>query len=199
MNPIMMTKWANPTGRKKPTHCDQPGCVQATREGKPYCSDHVEQLSYVGQVQARIEARERELSDVAKRGARGVDVHGIVAREILCSLWIHGERSVARLARELNVEFEQLRLYIARLRKAKMISQTSPRRGAGEVTLAPELAALEDPRLVGLAPEAAAPGDAPAPLEALPEPSVAAQPLPLSALERVHGDQASQASCGGAG
>ena len=123
-----------------------------------------------------------------------MDVHGIVAREVLCSLWIHGERSVARLARELNVEFEVLLLYVSRLRKAKLITQTSPRRGAGQVTLVPALAEIEDPRLVGAqvgVPEAARVAEASEELPALP-----AQPLPLADLERVHGDRV---SCEGAG
>lgn len=198
MNPRLMTMWGNPTGRKKPTHCDQAGCSQATREGKPYCSDHVEELPYVLQVQARIEAREAELAAVSKRGARAVDVHGIVAREVLCSLWIHGERSVARLARELNVEFELLLLYISRLRKAKMITQTSPRRGAGQVTLVPALAEIEDPRRVGVPVEAAAglPEAAQAAEASEELPALPAQPLPLADLERVHGDRV---ACEGAG
>ena len=152
MNPkVMMTRWGSPTGRKKPTHCEAEDCVQATREGKPFCSDHVERLSYVEQVQARIAAREHELAAVKKRGGRAVDLEGIIARDVLCSLWINGERSVARLSRELNVDFEVLKHYVARLKKAKQLTQTSPRRGAGKVTLVPALSEIEDPREVGRA------------------------------------------------
>lgn len=193
MNPTMMMKWAAPTGRKKPTHCDHKGCKHATREGKPYCSEHVEQLDYVREVQGRIEAREVELVAVAKRGAKAVDVHGIVAREVLCSLWTYGERSVARLSRELNVDFELLLHYVVRLRRAKLITQTSPRRGAGKVKLVPALAALDDPRLVGLAPSARGLG-AQAPRDVRPAsdelssaeaPALPAQPLALEELSRV--------------
>jgi len=160
MNPkVLMTRWGPPTGRKKPTHCAAEDCVQATREGKPYCSDHVERLTYVQEVQARIAAREDELAAVKKRGGRAVDLEGIIARDVLCSLWINGERSVARLSRELNVDFEILKHYVARLKKAKQLTQTSPRRGAGKVTLVPALSEIEDPRDVGRAPAAeAAPG-----------------------------------------
>jgi len=215
MNPkVMMTRWGPPTGRKKPTHCAAEDCVQATREGKPFCSDHVERLSYVQQVQARIAAREDELAAVKKRGGRAVDIEGIIARDVLCSLWINGERSVARLSRELNVDFEVLKHYVARLKKAKQLTQTSPRRGAGKVTLVPALSEIEDPREVGRPrPAEAAPAVEAA--EAAPEPvplAVAAgsegfaqeaaayllpalaQPLPLEELVNE-----GRSACGGAG
>ena len=176
MNPkVMMTRWGPPTGRKKPTHCEAEDCVQATREGKPFCSDHVERLSYVEQVQARIAAREHELAAVKKRGGRAVDLEGIVARDVLCSLWINGERSVARLSRELNVDFEVLKHYVARLKKAKQLTQTSPRRGAGKVTLVPALSEIEDPREVGRA----RPVEAVSALEPAP---VAAEEVPETVL-----------------
>lgn len=217
MNPkVMMTRWGPPTGRKKPTHCEADDCVQATREGKPFCSDHVERLTYVQEVQARIEARENELAAVKKRGTRAVDLEGIIARDVLCSLWINGERSVARLSRELNVDFEVLKHYIARLKKAKQLTQTSPRRGAGKVTLVPALAEIEDPRRVGRSePEPVAQvAEAPAelapvevvavPLEAtaVPQPALEAtyvlpalaQPLPLEELVNE-----GRSACGGAG
>lgn len=217
MNPkVMMTRWGRPTGRKKPTHCEADDCVQATREGKPFCSDHVERLSYVQEVQARIAARERELAEVTKRGARAVDIEGIVARDILLSLWINGQRSVARLSRELNVDFEVLKHYVSRLKKAKQLTQTSPRRGAGKVTLVTALSEIEDPRLVGRSqPEtpaepAAEAGPAAVPAEPPAEPPAEigaafaeeaayvlpalAQPLPLEDLVNE-----GRSACGGAG
>jgi hypothetical protein len=210
MNPkVMMTRWGPPTGRKKPTHCEAEDCSQATREGKPFCSDHVERLSYVQEVQARIVAREAELAAVKKRGGRAVDLEGIIARDVLCSLWINGERSVARLSRELNVDFEVLKHYVARLKKAKQLTQTSPRRGAGKVTLVPALSEIEDPREVGRSkPEPVVVTEVP--LEVAPVAAQAvtneafaneayllpalAQPLPLEELVNE-----GRSACGGAG
>lgn len=155
MNAKTMNKWLSQRRkRKKPRHCDMEGCSQATREGKPYCSDHVEELPYVLEVQQRIAAREDEQAEAAKRGARAIDPYGPTARDILLSLWVNGERSVARLAREMNLDFQLVQEYVKRLKKAKLIEQIPARRGAGKAKLTPELAAIEDPRLIGLRPPA---------------------------------------------
>ncbi|MGE0708576.1 MAG: hypothetical protein AB7N76_22885 [Planctomycetota bacterium] len=139
-------------GRKKPRHCERDGCSQATREGKPFCSEHVEELPYVREVQARIDARESEHQEVERRGARAVDPYGPTARDILVTLWINGERSVARLARELNLDFRLVKDYVKSLKRARLIDVTPARRGAGKARLVPALAALEDPTQLGLEP-----------------------------------------------
>lgn len=36
--------------------CRAPGCSQGTREGKPYCSDHVDHHSYVQDLLAKMSA-----------------------------------------------------------------------------------------------------------------------------------------------
>lgn len=157
MIPKTLNKFLVPTRkRKKPRHCERADCSEATREGKPYCSDHVGELPYVQAVQARIAAREQEHDAVARRGARAVDPYGPTARDILLSLWINEERTVARLARELNLDFQMVQHYVKRLARAKLIELIPARRGAGKARLVPALAAESDPRRIGLRPVQAA-------------------------------------------
>lgn len=39
--------------RHRGRRCELPGCIQSTREGKPYCSDHVEMHPYVQAILAK--------------------------------------------------------------------------------------------------------------------------------------------------
>lgn len=85
-----------------PLRCEV--CGQATREGKPYCPDHVERHGYVQEVMAALERRAAEEERVLRKGAAAVDPEGINAREILLQLRLHGERTVERLARDLQLD-----------------------------------------------------------------------------------------------
>ena len=143
MNPKIVTMWAR-QGRRRTTHCEAPDCKRATREGKPFCTEHVASSNYVRNLLASMAAREAEEASV--RGAEAADPFGPSAREILITLWVNGERTVARLARELNIEFPVVQEFVQALVKAELITLRPTRRGAGKAKLIPRLEALEDPR-----------------------------------------------------
>lgn len=145
MNPRSIIKWMR-SGRTKTTHCDEEGCSRATREGKPYCSEHVDRLPYVQTLMDRIADKEAEEDRVAKRGIRAVEISGLTAREILLALWVNGERTVARLSRELNLEFETVKVYVRALQRRGLVDVKPTRRGAGIVRLTGRLSGLSDPR-----------------------------------------------------
>jgi hypothetical protein len=154
MNLKTINRWLVPRrGRKKPRHCEMDECRRATREGKPFCSDHVDHLPYVQQVRQRIADRTNEVLAVAQKGSRAVDPYGPIARDILLTLWINGERSVARLARELNLDFKLVQEYVKRLRRAKLVDRIPARRGAGKVKLIPALEVESDPAQIGKRPQ----------------------------------------------
>lgn len=147
MNPRTINRWF-PQGRPRTRHCSAANCARATREGKPFCSEHVERLPYVQGLLDQLAAREDEEDRVRKRGTRAVDPNGLTAREILLSLWVNGDRTVARLARELNMDFETLKVYVAALKRKGLVTVKPTRRGAGIVTLVPQVAQIEDPRFL---------------------------------------------------
>jgi hypothetical protein len=118
------------SGRKRAKHCERPDCGKATREGKPYCSDHVDDHPYVRGLIEALAAREAEEARVRKRGARAVDLDGVTAREILGYVAIHGGRTVQRLARELNLDIQTIKGYARALERGKRVHLTSTRRGA---------------------------------------------------------------------
>ena len=125
-----LERWAQHTVRGQTRHCEMEGCGAATREGKPFCSEHVERHPYVQQVLAQLERRETEESRVFEQGARAVDPSGITAQEILQFIRVHGPRTVPRLARELNLEVKTVTGYVRALERRKVVSTDTTRRGA---------------------------------------------------------------------
>ena len=119
--------------RRTPSYCQK--CGGVSREGKLYCSEHVDEIGYVQEVRTRIESREAELAAVARVGIKAVDLEGFVVREIVGLLTAHGARSVCRLAREVSIDFEVMLHYVRRLKTAGLIFQTRKARGQGSICL----------------------------------------------------------------
>lgn len=85
--------------------CIADHCVFATREGKPYCPDHVEEHWYVQGILKKIANMNRAEERIAEFGIRVVDPRGALAGEILDRLGAEphwGYASVARLIREVR-------------------------------------------------------------------------------------------------
>ncbi|MCO5169301.1 MAG: hypothetical protein M9894_23400 [Planctomycetes bacterium] len=131
--------------RLSPRHCEAPGCSQATREGKAYCSDHVEMHPYVQDLIARLEQRESEDDRVNRRGPRAVNLQGITTQEILQHLAFHGPRTEERLCRELNLEVKTLQGYVQALRRKKLVTLGHTKRGSTVVKLAKGLVRAAEP------------------------------------------------------
>ncbi len=115
--------------RKRPRYCEVSGCDNSTREGKPYCTDHVMRHPYVKMVAKVIEGREREILNVAKRGHRAVDVYGSIAQEIVSYLKVHGTKTIKRIARDHGMKPETTRSYCDALRRAGIVILGCNKRG----------------------------------------------------------------------
>lgn len=117
--------------------CSKRGCFEPTRERKPYCTEHVNELPYVQSVLAKIEERDRELAAVAKRGFRAVDPEGLNAAEILLQLSLFGERTVPRLCRDLQLELDVAEGFAYALARRGMVTLGHTSRGHAKLELAP--------------------------------------------------------------
>ncbi len=135
--------------RIAPRHCEQAGCDQATREGKAFCSEHVEEHPYVKELIARLAERERQDEEVQRRGSKAATLEAITAQEILQHLAFHGPRTEERLCRELNVDARTLRGYVSALRRHHLVTLGTTKRGSTLVKLvkgkAPALPAAAEP------------------------------------------------------
>lgn len=56
--------------RRPPVYrvCQAAGCAEVTKEEKPYCVEHLDELPYVQEVKARIAARYAEASEALRTG-----------------------------------------------------------------------------------------------------------------------------------
>ena len=116
--------------------CDADGCYQTTREGKPFCPDHVELHPYVQSILSTLAEREAEEEKVRQRGSRAVDVAGLTARELVLHLSLHGARTVERLSRELQLDAKVLDGYVGALVKRGVVALGRTNRGSTVVRLA---------------------------------------------------------------
>lgn len=91
--------------------CEAAGCMRSTKERKPYCTDHVDMHPYVAGLVEALADCDRERAQVARRGAKAVDLAGITTREIMGQLWQYGGRTIERLARDLQLPVEVVASY----------------------------------------------------------------------------------------
>lgn len=142
-----------PDRRRPPRRCSEPTCNQATREGKPYCSDHVELHPYVQRLLAELREREEADERVRRRGPRAVEATSLTSQEILTFVHVHGPKTVKRLARELNADLETLKIYAQGLRRLGLVRLTATRRKSTLVHPIPEAFAELRRQMAGPPPE----------------------------------------------
>jgi hypothetical protein len=124
------------TGSKSSSKsCDDTGCKKTTREGKPFCPDHVDLHDYVQNIQAIILAQETERTEVEKKGAKAVDVNGNTAKEILLVLMMNGSRTLRRISREINLDNVLVQAYVDALEKAGKVRTGVTTRGDTTVAI----------------------------------------------------------------
>lgn len=90
-----------PTGRTGSSHCRVEECKASTREGKPYCSAHIEHSPYIKRLIREIELRDEEEATLIR--GEPVDTTGHLVREALLALK-QGTYTSARLARLIDVD-----------------------------------------------------------------------------------------------
>ena len=110
--------------------CDHPGCVERTRDGKPFCLDHVEDHPYVRGLLAQIAEREAQDDLVSRKGPRAVELDGVTVQEILQHLELHGARTKERLVREVNLPAAVLHGYVRALVKRGLVKLGKTKRGS---------------------------------------------------------------------
>ena len=116
--------------------CEREGCMQTTREGKPFCPDHVEHHTYVRSILKVLEEREAEREAVRRHGPKAVDLAGLTAQELVLHLSLHGSRTVERLSREFQLDSEVIKGYVNALQIKGTVILGRTTRGSTVVGLA---------------------------------------------------------------
>jgi len=128
MTPRTVHRIPHATG-KQTRHCRIIGCNRHTKNGKPYCVNHVESNPYVSHVLSVISDRKHEEEIVARRGWTAVNIDGSIAQEILQFLRVNGARSLKRLSRDLRRDSKLQAMYCVALTKAGLINVSKNKRG----------------------------------------------------------------------
>lgn len=93
--------------------CAARDCPGSTREGKPFCSEHVGLNSYASEVMQKIAQRDAEdaLALSPNTAPEDYNVAGVTAQSILQQLEERGTRTKERLCRELGLDRELVDAY----------------------------------------------------------------------------------------
>lgn len=116
--------------RKPPgTKCEE--CDSPTREGKPYCPEHVFKLPYVQSVVAKLE---KQKEDDEKALAGKPDLESLTAQEIETVVANKGGVTIERLAGDINAPVQLTWVYVTAMVAAGVLDKTRSKRGFTMVT-----------------------------------------------------------------
>ena len=87
-----------PAARGKPRYCP---CGESTRNGKPFCSRHLESGSASGRIISDLAQRQREVAMLGQPGRADPDRFPFMAAEVITALASGGPTTAAGLAKEI--------------------------------------------------------------------------------------------------
>ena len=119
--PLVREMRASLLRRGLAVHCTVDGCTAPTREGKPWCQEHVGESPYVRRLVAEIDTLERQ----AERG------RGPLLREEILSVLANGPRSTEKL--RLLLGSKRLHLELESMRREGLLTWKRERRRGGRV------------------------------------------------------------------
>jgi len=128
-----------PTNTPVSRACKIDGCELTTREGKPFCPEHIDETPYVRALLESIADRNAEDEKVRKREIDPEDYNlcGITAQSILQQLRNYGTRTRVRICRELMLDKKTLDGYADALARADLVVLGSTHRGCETLSLRP--------------------------------------------------------------
>ena len=109
--------------------------MKATREGKPYCTLHVERHPYVARLLVEIEQREAEIAVLSRWRSRRPHPTSFLVSELVRALTYESEgaATVPKLARDLQLDSSVIRR-IARVAKSEGLVKLG-KNGRGYMTV----------------------------------------------------------------
>ena len=116
--------------------CIAKGCDDTTREGKPYCPEHVDLNEYVVNILGILAERKAEQNRVRVEGPSAVNPKGLTSKELILHLSQHGSRTVERLSREFQLDTPVMHYYVNALLAQGKVVLGRTTRGSTVVRLA---------------------------------------------------------------
>ena len=107
--------------------CNKDGCKKTTREGKPFCSAHIENSPYVQRILGILDGRAKEEETLNKQRGR-IDPEGFFYRETL--LLLRSKDFTAKaLARRLDISHHAAERLISMMSADKLARKNKTSRG----------------------------------------------------------------------
>lgn len=110
-------------------------CGETTREGKEFCTKHVENHPYIKNLMQRMKVRETEDHTVMMEGSKAVNLNGLTVQEILIHMRQTGTKTVEGLSKSLGLEKTILQKYLFALRDKNRVELVSTARESMAVRL----------------------------------------------------------------
>lgn len=105
-----------------------PTCGTGTRDGKPFCIDHIERMPYARLLMAIVERRDTHIDSI-NQGAR-ITLDARITAEILAVISTAGSISPQRIAHVCGFPYKVVDVYVAALTASDHIQSTRTRRGS---------------------------------------------------------------------
>jgi hypothetical protein len=116
-------------------HCEAKGCKCSTREGKPYCPEHVNEHQYVSNLLELVNKKAKEEKRVLEKGYKAIKPGSLTITEVMSHLNQIGTITVHGLSRFLVIDYLVLEQYVIYLEKAKKVHVGTTSRGSKTVRL----------------------------------------------------------------
>jgi len=132
--------------RSPPARCEHPkddaACNAATREGKPFCPDHVKDHKYVKHLLRLIASKEDEIERIDKAATLEIAVslvtpNGIVVSDFMRCLREHGWITRPRLRRETQYSPRVVDAVSNAVIRMRLVEETRSQRGDPALQLLP--------------------------------------------------------------
>jgi hypothetical protein len=122
----------NSGSHKGTRDCEADGCRKSTREGKPYCSKHIENAPYIKSIQAQLDQRDAE-ELVLEKGRRLISKDGFFVREAVLLLRTK-DFTVKSFSRRLDISHKAAGRLIELLVRWKLAKEVKTSRGGKTIS-----------------------------------------------------------------
>jgi len=122
-----------PPSRSESRTCAEPDCIKTTREGKPYCPEHIIKMPRVQQLLLQMADREKEVEE-AEKGLDQLKDHleehpdSLLIKELLLRLRTQGPQTIDSLPKSLQISSTAVNSYVLLLLENKIIIDLPGRR-----------------------------------------------------------------------
>ena len=137
----MIARTLNRTDFSKSNHhrrtlgCESNGCENTTRENKPHCPEHLEEIEYVHNILHVLRQQGVEHERVISQGTRAIKKDSLTVREIILVLSLNGEKTLNYLGRCLQLSEDVLKVYAQYMVTKRIARSHTTHRGSKTLLL----------------------------------------------------------------